>query len=379
MLNNKKILFSAYALVTLMVAVIILIDYSNKDYPIYLTFTTPIINLLQEKSIYEVNPLFFPKVYLYSPFFALIVGVLKWTPDLLGMFIWDMLNLFVLFRAIHLFFENNKDKLISVLILIPAIMLSTHHHQSNSIIAGCILLTLYYLRKDNTTLAAFCTAICLFIKFYGFAAIILCLFFNCRMSYIIKLVGWVLLFSVLPLLFVSPHYLLSAYAEWWAILKTVEFKIQPSFMSLLDPWFQLTLSHKLISIAGLSIFLFPLTNIAKYKDSSFQNLIAASLLITVIIFNKMATSPTYIIASVGVCVWWANLRKKSFFDWAALSLVILLQILSLPYWPTVVMNKWLFPYSIIVIPYFLIWAKTQIQFWQMETYKKNILILHNLK
>jgi hypothetical protein len=371
MLNNKKILFSAYTLVTLMVAVIIVIDYNNKDYPIYLTFTTPIINLLQEKSIYEINPAVFPKVYLYSPFFALIVGVLKWTPDLLGMFIWDMLNLFVLFRAIHLFFENNKDKLISILILIPAIILSTHHHQSNAIIAGCILLTLYYLRKDNTTLAAFCTAICLFIKFYGFAAIILCLFFNCRMSYIIKLVGWVLLFSVLPLLFVSPHYLLSAYTEWWTILKTVEFKVQPSIMCLMDSLFHLSVSHKLISAAGLLVFIFPLINIAKYKDSVFQNLIMASLLITIIIFNKMATSPTYIIAFVGVCVWWAGIAKKSFFDWAILSLAILLAILSLPYWPNFIINEWLFPYSIIVIPYFLIWVKMQIQFWQMETSKKN--------
>jgi hypothetical protein len=366
MRSDKTYLRKLFIICIVAVVITTYLEYASAYYNNYYIFTKPLINFLQEKTLYGFSMDLYMDTFKYSPFFAFIVGMLHWLPDYVGLFVWNLLNVLVLLRAVHLFFETDKDKIVVLLILLPSLIMTAHYEQSNGLVAGFILLALYYLRTGKSLWASLFTALCLFIKFYGFAVVILCVLYSVRKKYLLQLLGCIIVLAALPLFFVSFQYLLASYKEWFTMLSSVYLNIQCSVMGIAQSWFGVSMPLEIISIAGLLIFLFPLIETQLYPKKEFRSMLSASLLITIIIFNKMSEIPTYIIALVGLCIWWVNTPKKDWVDYSILFCVMLTQLLSLHYWPRKIMDEWLMPYSFTAVPYFVLWIKLQIQLWQIK-------------
>jgi hypothetical protein len=272
----------------------------------------------------------------------------------------------VLMLGINKYFETSLEKKRALLILFPAILLSAYNLQSNTLLGGCILLSFYLLSRNKMALSALLLAICFFIKGYGICAAILFILYKRKANFIAWLVVLLCLFTLLPLIYLPFGYLVSCYKDWIHVLSTVHLNLQCSVGGFFRQCFNIQIPDGMWAISGVVIFLLPLTHISYYKNDQFRRLLAASLLIFIILFNKMAEIPTYIIATAGVCIWANTHKKLNSFDQLLVYSLVLITILSLPLWPRILLDNLLIRYSIIVIPFSLIWLKIQYELWKIE-------------
>ena len=66
-----------------------------------------------------------------------------------------------------------------------------------------------------------------------------------------------------------------------------------------------------ILLSGLLLFGLPYLRISQYKNKAFQVMLLASVLIFTVIFSTGSESPTYIIAFVGVALWFVLQPKPA--------------------------------------------------------------------
>jgi len=101
----------------------------------------------------------------------------------------------------------------------------------------------------------------------------------------------------------------------------------------------------------------PLIKFKNFENFGFRFLYLASILIWSVIFNHKAESPTYVIAILGVAIWYFSQRKK-IENLALLVFAFIFTSLS----PTDIFPKFLrdllvIPYVLKAVPCIFIWVK----------------------
>ena len=87
----------------------------------------------------------------------------------------------------------------------------------------------------------------------------------------------------------------------------------------------------------------------------------------IIIFNKMAESPTYVYAVAGVALWFMGLQKPNNLDYTLLIFVIIFTSLSpSDIFPRNLRDHFFTPYNIKAVPCLLVWLRVQWLLWQNE-------------
>jgi hypothetical protein len=101
----------------------------------------------------------------------------------------------------------------------------------------------------------------------------------------------------------------------------------------------------------------PFVNYRKFADRSNRILFFSSLLIWMVIFNHKAESPTFIIATPGVFIWFFN-QKKSTVNLVLLCCVVIFTSLSsTDLFPPFIRENYFEPYAIKAVPCILVWMK----------------------
>jgi hypothetical protein len=110
-----------------------------------------------------------------------------------------------------------------------------------------------------------------------------------------------------------------------------------------------------LAITGFMIMCLPFVNYRKFADSSNRMLFLSSLLIWMVIFNHKAESPTFIIATSGVFIWFFS-QKKSVVNLVLLcSVVIFTALSSTDIFPPFIRENYFEPYVIKAVPCILVW------------------------
>ena len=120
---------------------------------------------------------------------------------------------------------------------------------------------------------------------------------------------------------------------------------------------------------GIGLFALPYLRISMYKDLKFKLLLLASVLIFTVIFSSGSESPTYIIAFVGVGIWFL-LQTKPYSKFVLFLFVFALILTSLSpsdLIPQFIREQYIRPYSLKALPCILIWL---VIIYQMMTLKK---------
>ena len=345
--------------------------YALGHYNNYLMFAKPFHNLLLNKSIYGLHPDLFDDNYKYSPTFAWLMGPFYYMPLWLGILLWNLLNAVVLVVGIRYYLSDETDarrqQRAALLIVFAEALITAQNMQSNNLIVGAILLGLYHLRHQRVWLAALFFTLCGFFKFYGAAAAILFVFYPKKPQFLLAMVVWTVLFALAPLTLIPWSNLVSEYEEWFKVVVDSKLGQLVSVMGICEYWFGMPKTDanlRVVEAIGLSLFLLPFLRFRLWNDALFQRRMAAYFLIFVIVFNKMAESPTYVLAVVGVALWWLTLEDPTRLDNVLLGLVIVFTSLSptdlFPQW----MQKEIFqPYNIKAVPCILVWARLQWQLW----------------
>ena len=332
------------------------IDHINN----FIIFKTSFLNLVNNNDLYIHYPDSYHDLYKYSPLFAFLMAPFALLPDLAGLILWNLINVLTLFFAIKkLQIEEGKKVLISWFVLLE-LLTSVQNSQSNGLMAGLILFAFVSFENRNLLLAALFISLSFYLKIFGLAAVVLFLLYPGKVKFIGYLIFWNILFFFIPLLVIPLEQLLALYKSWFHLLSNdPSHSLNFSVMTLINSWLNIQISAIYIQSFGLILLLLPFVRYNCYGVQRFRLLLLSSVLIWVIIFNHKAESPTFIIAMLGVALWFSGAKSTK---WNLALLLFAFVITSLSptdLFPRYVRENFLVPYVLKVFPCILIWIKIQ--------------------
>lgn len=373
LLNNKLLFYSFVCFIG--VAVSFWLYYLaphrgsfHTNYNVFLVFRQSGVHLLMHLDLYQHYPEEYNDLYKYTPSFAFFMIPFGYLPDFLGIALWNVINVSLLYYALYRFpFANDKKKLLAMLFILIEVLTSLIQTQSNCLIAGLFLITFLCLEKKQILPATLSTVLAVFIKPFALLLFMLYLFYPSKLKVTAYSALWFVVILALPLLVVSPEALIANYKSWFLMLKNDhDASYGLSLLGLANAWFGITAKNALV-LAGLLILSIPLFRYKAYNNVTYRILILASLLIWVILFNHKAETPGFVIAISGAALWYFTKQHNSKFNTFLLLLALLFTVLEpTDIFPESFRGKVLVPYVICVIPVFLIWVKI---IWELLTGK----------
>jgi hypothetical protein len=124
-----------------------------------------------------------------------------------------------------------------------------------------------------------------------------------------------------------------------------------------------------LPILGFGLLLFGLQylNFKHFKEQNFRILLLCSTLIFTVIFSTGSESPTYIIAFVGVAIWYVIQPKNKFTTGLLVFALLLTSFSATDIFPKIIRETFIKPYALKALPCFVIWL---VIVYQLITYKK---------
>jgi hypothetical protein len=336
----------------------------------YIIFKQSFFHLVDGADLYILYPAEHWDLYKYSPTFSLLFVPFTILPDLIGLFVWNLLNITVLAYAFWKMFGNSGKTLLWISgFMLAELVTTTQNSQCNALIAGLIILAFLRLEKRQVAIAALLVVLTVFIKLAGIVALSIFIFYPNKLRSSLWIIGWFVILGVLPLVVVSPAELIEQYRGWLRMLQedhSASYGL--SVMGWLHSWFNLDVSKEVVLAAGTGLLLIPLLNYKQYGALRFRLFFLASVLIYMVIFNHKAESATFIIAVAGIAIWYFSQERK----WVNLVLLLLAFIFTVlsptDAFPVNIRNQYVHPYALKAVPCILVWFKI---WWDMVTYRNS--------
>lgn len=333
------------------------IEYNN--YNNYTIFENSFYHLIDGRDLYVAYTEEHWDLYKYSPTFAVFFGAFAIFPDWIGLNLWNILNAIVLLIAVYSLPKiNNFQKGLILLISLIELMTSMQNGQSNALIAGLIILAFGQMEREKYLLAALFIVLTVYIKLFGIVGFALFLFYPKKWKIALYSLFWTVLLFAIPLFIVDFEFyktLLVSYLNLLSNDHSASFGY--SVMGVLHSWFGIEINKLFIVIAGAIIFLIPFYRIKEYKNYTFKLLALSSILIWVVIFNHKAESPTFIIAMVGICLWFITSEKNTLNVVLFVSAFILTSLSPTDLFPKFIRVNYVIPFALKALPCILIWMK----------------------
>lgn len=302
----------------------------------------------------------------YGPFFSLVIAPFAVVPEWLGLLLWTVaLSLFLYFAIRRLPLSHRKLIFIYWFCsheLLTALFMS----QFNVAIAAIILATYYCIEKEKDGWAAFFIMFGTFVKLYGIVGLAFFFFSKHKGRFILSLLGWGVLMFVAPMLISSPDYIISQYVGWWDSLtaKNAENIFSGgqniSLLGMIRKISQsVSYSDLWIIGSGLILFGLPYLRIKQYRNEAFRYALLSSVLMFVVLFSTGSESSTYIIAFVGVAIWYITAPwERSKWDVALMIFAFVLTSMSpSDLFPAYIRRELVQPYALKALPCVIIWLK----------------------
>lgn len=337
----------------------------------YIIFKSSFWHLLQWEDLYAAYPQLHFDYFKYSPSFAVLFSPFAVLPDYLGLSLWNLFNLGLLFFALYQLPQlNSKWVAIILLLSVFELITTTQNEQSNSMMLALFLLTFSSLEKRHMFLAALCIAIAIFTKLYAMVGLCLFLMYPDKgKQFVYVLVALAFIFLI-PLILVDWNQLMFQYQSWFSLLGREHDQIFGiSLMGVLHSWFGYS-QHKAMPVFfGVGVFCLSFFQYKKWGSYQFRLLILCSVLIWVVIFNHRAESASYIIAYLGICLWfWLNPSGMWHRIWMLLAF-ILISLSPTDLFPRYLREHWVQPYALKAFPAIIVWLSIQYNLYKTKTDK----------
>jgi len=325
----------------------------------FLIFKSSFYHLLQNKDLYVPHLADHYDLYKYSPTFAFLMFSFAWLPDLPGALIWNLLNGLLLFFAIKALPQlQDKIKVFILWFILFELITSVQNFQSNGLMAALLILGFVAVENKKEMWATLFLVISVYIKLFGLVGFVFFFFSENKKKFILFSVIWFILLGLLPLVVISPEFLLQLYKSWFRLLMTdrgVSYGL--SILGVLKSWFHIVSFKIPITILGAVILLLPLFRFHLYGNYNYRLLFLSSLLIWVVIFNHKAESPTYIIAVCGVAIWYFTQKSTTINTILLIFIFVLTCLSSTEIYPHDFQRQFLRPLALKAVPCILVWFK----------------------
>jgi hypothetical protein len=350
----------------------------------YFVYKYNFVHVLHHINLYLPDPQHYFDLNHYGPIFALIIAPFALMPDAVGVVLWVMFNAWILLKAIQLLPIKQEYYLLIVLLCAHELMTSAANVQINPLIAALIIFSYVFIRKEQDFWAALMIALGMFIKLYGVVGLAFFFFSNHKLKLIGSMIFWSAVLFVLPMLISSPAFIVQTYHDWYTDLlhkngtNIVSTREDVSVMGMIRKIAVPNLSNTAVLLPGVVLFALSYVRIGLFKNLNYQLLIVASTLIFPVIFSTGSESPTYIIAFVGVAIWFINTGKPvSYLDLSLLIFALILTSLSpSDLFPRYLKVNYVDPYALKALPCFLTWLKIIYETWFRKFSKNDLTMFH---
>lgn len=344
----------------------------------YYIYKYTFYNLIHQQNLYLQYPHFFEDSNHYGPIFGLIIAPFALLPDNLAVLLWSTFNSFILYKVITLLPISPQKQLIILLICAHELMTSSFSVQVNPLITALIILSFILIRNKKDFWAALFIVLGTYIKLYGIVGLAFFFFSEHKIKFTFSMIFWAIALFALPMLISSPHFVVQSYHDWYNSLSAKDVQNATSTMQdisvkgMIRRIFDIQLSNIWVLIPAVFIFL---SSYMRYKDFSsvkFQLLILASTLIFPIIYSSSSESPTYIIAFIGVAIWYINLDRPvtSFEIFLLVFAIVITSFSPSDLFPKYISTNITKRYGLKALPVFIIWLKIIYETWTRHFEKK---------
>jgi len=330
----------------------------------FLIFRQVFWHTLEKLPLYTEYVTEYKDVNHYGVFFSMIIAPFAAMPQWLGLLLWLMASGAFIFFAVREL--PNAKHLFLYWFCANELLTSLFMQQFNIAIAACVIFSFVFVEKEKEGWATFFIMLGAFVKIYSLGGFAFFFFSKHKMKYLLSAIAWSILFFILPMFISSPDYVLSQYQAWFNDL------VDKNNLNLFSAYTNISLlgiirkiSHStsysdLYLIAGgLVLFALSYLRINQFKNQAFRYFMLASVLMFIVLFSSGSESSGYIIALLGVAIWYtAAPWKRSKLDFALMIFAFILTSLSptdlIPHYLRVEIIR---PYALKALPCAIIWFK----------------------
>ena len=343
------------------------LTFDKTKYNNYLIYKNVFWNTINQVSLYAENSALFLDSNHYGPLFSILIAPFALLPDGFGMVFWNIFNAgFLIWAVSKLPIHQSKITLI-LWICAHELLTSLLALQFNPLMTSIIILSFVFIHNKKEFWAAFFIVLGTYIKLYGIVGLAFFFFSKNKVKFTGSLVLWAIILFVLPMLISSPEYIVKSYAEWFdslvhkndlngSLTSMQDISVMGMFRRILQ---NPNLSNLPFLVVGLLIFGLPYLRFNLYHNLKFQLLLLSSVLIFTVIFSTGSESPTYIIAFLGVAIWFV-IQEKPVTNFNLFLLIFALIVTSFSpsdLMPRYIRNNFIQPYALKALPCVLIWIK----------------------
>jgi len=330
-------------------------------YQNYVIFRNAFFHLLARQDLYAAYPLEQADLFKYSPTFALLMAPIAALPYTLGAVVWNLVNAVALFGAVMWVPTlSARARIWTLWFVLLSLISSMQTAQSNGLMAGLMLAAFAARERNRNALSALSVVAAAFVKPFGGIALLTCLVRPGRGRFLAWVSGCGIVLCLAPLVVVPAGHLAFLYRSWFDLLRNDHAtKAGLSVMAWLEAWFGLAWPKDVVIAAGGLLLVLPMARRSLVGDSGARTLLTASVLIWVVIFNHMAESPTYVIAVVGVALWYFSQPPTPLNTSLLVATFLLTCLAATDLCPRDVRTRLVAPYVLKAVPCILVWLKLQ--------------------
>lgn len=320
---------------------------------------------IQGKSLYDYYPEEYFDHNLYGPIFSAIIAPFAMIPEIPGLILWCTALAMFMYWAIRKSTFSDYQQVFILWFCAHELLTALFMQQFNVAIAGIMLLSYHFVRKERDVWATFFIVIGFLVKLYGIVGLAFFLFSKHKVRYALSFIGWLIVLSCIPMLYSGFEYQITQYKEWIECLsgKNVEngdsIAQNISLLGMVHRISGLQFSDLFIIIPGMALFAIPYLRIKQYANEGFRQTILASALMFICLFSTGTESSGYIIALTGVAIWFtASPWQRNKCDIALMVFAFILTSLSpSDLFPAYIRKEWVQPYALKALPVAIIWFK----------------------
>jgi hypothetical protein len=321
----------------------------------FIIYRNSFFHLIQHHNLYGYFPTQQYDEFLYSPTFALLIAPFAALPLYVGVVFWCAFNAAAIFVAIRFLPTTEKHKIFIYWFVLIELVTSIQNVQVNPLIASLFLFTFIAFENKNIAAAAFCVALSMYIKVFGILGASLFLIYPDKIKFIGYFILWTILLFSLPLIIVSTNELIILYQNWFYSLtsdhaKNIE---DVSVMRMLSGISGISFGETtklLIQLTAICIFCLKYVRTTIYENQYCRYLFLSTAMIWSIIFNHAAESSTYIIAMVGVAIWYTQIEHSKLNITLLFFAFILCSLSPTDIFPKFIRHQYIVPFALKALP-----------------------------
>ena len=359
--RDYRTLLGLWLLLAVIAAVMKMHSHNN-----FLIFRGVFWHTWQQVSLFAEYPAEYWDVNHYGPLFSLVIAPFAVVPEWLGLLLWCLMLSLFLYVAIRRSLLTDRQQLFVLWFCAHELLTALYMQQFNIAIAAIILLAFFLIEKERDASAAFFIVLGTLVKLYGIVGLAFFFFSKHKLRFVLSLIGWSVVLFALPMIISGPEYIVGQYAEWIDCLagkNTENLFADHQNISLLGMVRKIsgvaTYSDLWLIVPGLLLFGLPYLRFSQYKYMAFRQTLLASVMMFVLLFSTGSESSGYIIALIGVVVWYTCVPwKRTGWDVALLVFAFVLTSLSpSDLFPAYLRKTFVQPYALKALPVAIIWFK----------------------